>query len=124
MKVEKIRPTSLTPSLAVVEAVAGRGDFVEVALPTDRFSNFSLIGDGDLSTPDTESRIEVTVLVEGLTVVVAEYPSNFGLVVAARLVGFAGALKLCNDIIKYELFFKKKLIPCDWSRCCQRFALG
>lgn len=92
-------PTSLTPGLAVFAVVAGRGDLVEVALPTDRFSNFSLVGDGDFSTPDTESRVEVTVLVEDLTVV-EEVPFSFGLVDAARLVGFAGALNLCDELMK------------------------
>lgn len=82
----------MTPGLAAV--VAGRGDLVEDVppLPTDRFSNFSLVGDGDLSTAETERRVEVTVLVD-LTVVADEVPLTFGLVGAARVVNFAGALK-------------------------------
>lgn len=88
----------MTPGLAPVVVVAGRGDLVEdVALPTDRFSNLSLVGDGDLSTAEIERRVEATVLVD-LTVVADEVPLSFGLVAAARVVGFAGALKITKKM--------------------------
>lgn len=72
----------MTPGFAAAALVAGR------ALPSDRFSVFSFVGEGDFSTVDTDRRVEVAVLVAA-----DEVPFSFGFAVAVRLVGFAGALK-------------------------------
>lgn len=83
--------TSLTPGFAADVLVTGRGDFVAMELPSDRFSVFSIGEAADFSTDEIERRVEVTGLV-GDFAVNDEVPLSFGFGVVARLVGFAVTL--------------------------------